>query len=464
MITFKWHYGKEQLTFEETLDENKYRDNIFENSIELGVEEKIKENDFESESYLKQPSDYLFDFHLLKLMKKTILNNEYNITNKEIHLYYDVIQKFLAYNKGILVFIDKIRNSENTNTDLCEDIFSFIDTCRNTMPNTETFNEIRETFPKLFDENSSCYNEVIAIEEYFLNLNNNYYYKQPYYLYEKLVMKISPIIKERRQLVKMIKHILPYRPYWRNNGMPLTCQMILNDDNYFGFIGQASSLIVSDVEKTINSYLAFTSITEDNFKDSVNHMINCINSCDKSGNHNFGRFIGKKKGCFCLFDINTDEYISLSGPFDATDCIIVSYFGYDRNKINSNNELMNKINNIILSDSTLSKSKYAKLNLLTKRYPYTTNSNISSSGETIDDAINQKIDKNEIQSDYSCCERKIFSYISATASGMCYMFVRHEPCKKCKPAIKDFLQTQGRQMRIFYYDNDIVKEFDVSTI
>ncbi len=164
-----------------------------------------------------------------------------------------------------------------------------------------------------------------------------------------------------------------------------------------------------------------------------------------------------------VFDINSDEYVSLSGPFDVTDPTIEAYFEYSPSKKHSNKDLMNK-KNIILADSVLHSSKYAKLNLLTKRYPYTKGSSIPSNGETVGDAIKSKIDKIEVQRDYSCCERKIFSIINANDLGQCYMFARHKPCQKCIPAIKEFLQTKGRQMRIFYYENDSVKEFDMSTI
>ena len=460
MKTFTWKYGKETLSFKEVFDEHRYWDDGLKNSGERNFEENISEDDYESENSLEQPSEYLFDIHLLKLMKSSISKNEYNITNKDIHLGYDVVQEFLAYIKGLLVNIDKTTYSETADIDLHEYIFRFINACRTTWPESESFDGIRKEFSDFFDENSPYQDEVIAIENYFLDRSHR---RQPYYLYEKLVGKISPLMRERRQLVRMIKYIQPYkaRAY---NSEGLTCQMILNDDFYLDFIKQADNLIVSDATETINTYLAATSIDEADFRNSVDHMIDCINSCDKGGHHLFGRFRSNNKGCFCVFDINTEEYISLSGPFDINNPIIEAYFGYDQNKKRSNKDLMTKINSIILADSVLQNSKYARLNLLTKRYPYTNGPSIPSDGETVKDAIKRKIDKNEIQSGYSCCERKIFSFINDTDTGQCYMFVKHEPCQKCIPAIKRFLQNPRRQMRIFYYDNDLVKEFDMSTI
>lgn len=462
MITFTWKYGKEQILFEEIFDEHRYQNDISENSREQHSNENIDEDDFESESRLKQPSEYLFDIHLLKLMKNAVLENEYNITNKHIHLYYDVIQKFLAYNKGLLVKIDKITYSENKNIKLCEQIFHLIDTCRTIWQTGESFDVIRRESPELFEENNSYQGEILAIENYFQDRNHR---DQPYYLYEKLVQNISPLMKERRQLVRMIKYISPYIHTLSPHGNKvLTCQMILQDDYYFEFIKQASELIVSDVTETINAYLALSSINEADFTNSMEHIINCINFCDRFGNYAFGRFRGKNKGCFCVFDIAAAEYISLSGPFDVTDSTIESYFGYDQNKKRSNKDLMDKINNIILADPTFQNSKYVNLSLLTRRYPYTNSPNIPSNGETVKDAIKRRIDKNEIQSDYSCCERKIFSRINAADLGQSYMFARHKPCQKCIPAIRRFLQVPGRQMKIFYYENDSIKEFDMSTI
>jgi hypothetical protein len=462
MITFTWKYGKEPFLFEEMFDEQRDSDDILDHSREDNTEENNKEDDFESEDRLKTPSKYLFDIHLLKLMKNAISTNEYNITNRDMHLYYEVVQKYLAYNKGILVSIAKTTHSETEDVNLRNNIYRFIDDCRIAWRDGESFDEIRRDFPGFFGENSPYQDEIIAIENYFSDRSHR---TQPYYLYEKLVQKISPLMKERRQLVRMSKHIFSYTYMpQRHNGRALTCQMILDDAYYLDFIEPANDHIASLTTETINAYLASSSIDEVSFKESVNHMVRHINSCDELGNHMFGRFIGNKKGCFCIFDISSDEYISLSGPFDITDSAIERYFGYSSDKKRSNKDLMDKINNIILADPTLHSSKYANLNLLTRRYPYTKGSGIPSNGETVEDAMKRRIDKNEIQGDYSCCERKIFSCINANNSGQCYMFTRHKPCPKCIPAIKEFLHTPGRQMRIFYYENDSVEEFDMSTI
>ena len=66
--------------------------------------------------------------------------------------------------------------------------------------------------------------------------------------------------------------------------------------------------------------------------------------------------------------------------------------------------------------------------------------------------------------DYACCERKIFSSIIGKISGDCYLFTKREPCEKCRPAIKEVLNNKSCNLRIFYSDNDIVKEFDMSTL
>jgi hypothetical protein len=441
MTTFTWKYGMNQLLFKENFNEHNYRN-----------------DDFESENELVQPSEYLFDIHLSKLMKNTISKNEYNITNKVINLRYDLVQKYLAYNKGLLVEIDRTTQAEINENDLRYEIFQFIDYCRHIWRSGGSFNVIREEFPHLFDVNSPYLYEVINIENYFYN---NSHQSQPYYLYEKLVRGISPLMKERRQLVRMIKYISPYSSHSDN---ALTCQIILVDREYDSFINNARELIISDTTETINSYLASTAIDEEHFRNSVNHMLVCIDSCDRGGNHNFGRYRGRKKGCFSVFDINTDEYVSLSGPFDITDKTIDTYFGFDSDKKRSNSELLNRVKQIILADSFFKNSKYANLNLKTERYPYTNGPSIPSLGETVQDAIKRSINSNEIQSDYSCCERKIFSFIPDNVLGQCYMFARHKPCPKCCPAIKKFLQIAGRQMKIFYYDNDQVKEFDMSSI
>lgn len=461
MKTFTWKYGKEQLPFEENFDEQYYKNEAFDDSRKKFFNENYNEGDIKDVKELKQPSEYLFEIHLLKLMKNIIAKNEYNITDKVINLGYDVIHTFFAYSKGLIVDIEKTKDAENSNTNLRNEIYQFIDYCRQTWRSYESFNAVSQEFPQLFDRKSPYFHEITAIQDYLLSKKHA---NQPYHLYEKLVMKVSPLMKERRQLIRMIKYTILYnnemRSYYNN---ALTCQMILNDSYYFDFINKASNQILLDTTNTINAYLNASSTDEFNFTNSINRMIDCINSCDKGGNHNFGRFIGNKKGCFCVFDINTDEYVSFSGPFDISDPQIEAYFNFNQRKKQSNEALMNKINSIILADSTFQKSKYANLNLLTMRYTYGKTFNIPSGGESVGEAISRHVDSKEIQSDYSCCERKIFSFISNSEVGQCYMFARNEPCEKCKPAIKKFLKIPGRQMRIFYYDNG-VKEFDMNTI
>ena len=97
-----------------------------------------------------------------------------------MHLYYEVVQKFLAYNKGLLVNIDKIIHSENI--DLCEQIYRFIDACRITWQVREPFDVICREFPEFFYESSLYQDEIIAIENYFLDGSHR---TQPYYLYER---------------------------------------------------------------------------------------------------------------------------------------------------------------------------------------------------------------------------------------------------------------------------------------
>ena len=452
MIKFIWKYGKgnEAIELNENFDEKNNND----------LEFSREENSNYVGNRSVNPSDYLFDIHFTKLMKKTVESHEYDIKDENVDLGYDKLQKFFSYNKGLLYEIDKTVERETSDNDLREQVFQVINYWRNVWNGQVEYINDEDRFP--YTENSIFYKEVVAIDNYY----NAHYEYPPYYLFERMVEKISPLMKERRQLVKMIRYTSPYKhTYLSQSGHALlTCQMVLDENNYNDFIYDAKEKITKYAEDTINEYLSSSTADDRAFLNSVNNMISCIESCDKGGNHNFGRYRGNKKGCFSIFDTATDKYVSLSGPFDVTDSSIETYLKISEGKKVSNNQLKNKIHNIILADSTLCGAKYSNLNLRTKRFPYSSKTLISSNGETVQDAMNSHVSINEIESDYSCCERKIFSCIPNIVSGDCYMFARHEPCEKCRPAIKKVLNKTSCNMRIFYYDNNNVKEFDMSTL
>ena len=165
------------------------------------------------------------------------------------------------------------------------------------------------------------------------------------------------------------------------------------------------------------------------------------------------------------FSVNT-VFISLSGPFDVTDRMIKKYLDYNQNRQNSYNALLEKVNKIFLANPAFNKAQYARLNLMTERFLCNMNNQriILKNGQIVEDAIENKVSKNEIASDYSCCERKIFSVVQNITGAECYLFTKFKPCKKCRPAIKKFLNNTNCNMKIFYYENGTVEEYDMSNL
>ena len=96
MITFDFVYNGVHLEelFDETVKENE--------STEIINDEKPTAN-------IVQPSEYIFDIHLIKLMYDAVRNTDDNYTVNGKTLGYSEVLKFLACNKGVLVEIERQR-------------------------------------------------------------------------------------------------------------------------------------------------------------------------------------------------------------------------------------------------------------------------------------------------------------------------------------------------------------------
>ncbi len=405
-------------------------------------------------------SDCLLDLKALELMTQAVKSHDYNVSDIEIRVGYEDARRFLAYSKSLLQkYYSSSSSADDVPPSARNQLIDFIDRCRSEWEKKAadggTPGEL--DLDNYFTDSQSSslfYEDVQDIKEYYKN-ERRY---PPYYIFERMVSKISPLSKERRILVKMSKYAYRYSARQGEKNL-LTCQMVLSDASYGSFSNAAKNEIVAFTEETINKYLS-SSIGGDkgqDFNDAMNSMITCINSCDKAGNHNFGQFIGKKQKCFGLFDVNPERYISLSGPFDVTDNVIESYLQFDFSKQQSNKDLMRKIKDIIMKDPILSGSKYSNLIGQTCRYSYP-GKKIPNGKETVSDAINRNVPPNEIGSDFTCCERKILAQVPATTGKICYLFTRHLPCPKCEPAIQEWINKTGCSLKIYYLHNDIITE------
>lgn len=452
MIEFKWKYGLKKIELVEIFDENQ----------EISEEEEDKEKSTEDKvEDVTNPCEYLFEMHSTKLMRKAIRSNDYDFEGGDICVHHNTLQKYFEYNKCLLSDIARTTETDERDIERRDALNRYIDFWRSEWNGNLEVEELHERTRLMLAESNIDNDVANKIEEYYREKSEY----PPYYLFERLVANVSAKMVERRRLVKMIRFLVPYKAAEHSgSGEALTCQMVLSDTDYSKYITSAKTEIINDTENTINYYLSSTSISDSAFLNSVNHMIDCINSCDKGGNHNFGKFRGRNDKCYSIMDTDSETYISLSGTFDVTDRTILNYFNFSVQRETSNKSLKDKVNMIILNDPDLRKAKYAKMNLATERFPYKGGPFIPASGETVKDAIIKKVGKDEIGKGFSCCERKIFSYPNASFGGDSFLFARHKPCEKCKPAIKKLIQTSKTNIKIYHYENDVIKEFDVSTI
>ncbi|MEE0878592.1 MAG: hypothetical protein UH788_04890, partial [Treponemataceae bacterium] len=153
---------------------------------------------------------------------------------------------------------------------------------------------------------------------------------------------------------------------------------------------------------------------------------------------NFGKanFIDGRN-CFCLVQTDLKYYFSLSG------------YDYKINKKNNNiyKELEKNLNDFFsdstfqlcqIGDDMLSYGNEIKNDELIK---------FSSPKKFCEQ---KNIGDDNLRSQYSCCERKIFPYIKDKSKSM-YIYCKYEPCVRCIPAIEDMKKQYGKNFMYFAF-------------
>ncbi len=464
MITFDFVYNDVHLEekFDETLKEKE--------PTEIMQAEKSSAN-------IVQPSEYIFDIHLIKLMYDAVRNTDVNYTVNGKTLGYSEVLKFLACNKGVLVEIERQREYEKNRSNnedpnyrdnyeaeehLFQEIYSYIEHCRRLWPNrnTDSLDSIKdgERFPFIYDPRGgfSFLYCAEAIKRVFQNPKAKH---QPYNYYNQLLQAIkSDTIDRRLKLNQLASYA---KIYYNDKNGKLLCQVILDGHSFADYLMQMKNSIVRFCNKVIGLYLSSNSILDVQFSKSMSEMIKCINSCDKGGYHNFGKYIGKNNKCFGLIFTDQDKYVSLSGPFDVVDSKIKKYLTSEFVDSNSHKQLREKVKKCIMADSEFKTAIYSEMNLLTMRYlpqkkPH---------WQSLDNAIDSNENPDDIIDDYSCCERKMFSKMHDYVHRYCYIFTRHEPCHKCKPAIMKFKKDNRKcALQIYTYLNDNVTPYNLKEL
>lgn len=148
------------------------------------------------------------------------------------------------------------------------------------------------------------------------------------------------------------------------------------------------------------------------------------------------KFLNKKK-CFCLIQEGEKYYFSFSGyesnnNYDALGKKI-------KEKLNEYYLNTCKMFQFCKKDENMLSYGYINLNKEFVAFPNPLKESEQS---------NPPLEKKDSQ--YSCCERKIFPYIKNKSASM-YIFCKYEPCERCKPAIKEQKKQYGDNFMYFAF-------------
>lgn len=437
---------------------------VFRWKIYINNEARVFEEAFDPESY-EQESDeissgsLLLNLHAAYLMRECVRNHNYEsqIENQHISLYLDEYEEAIDFSKYILASIEHSKRQSLPNDNIYREIKDYIQMCRDHWNDeSSVFVELtndRERFPHVMNELYVNHVSIIN-EKQRLNYNSQIGEDQPYHQYYLLAKKANPSIFEERY--KMMETFSYAKKYYPKKGEPLKCQMAIDDQDYNSFLDDASDSVIEFCQETTEFYLNVPSPESIPINDSITKLQECINK-EVNGQRYFRKY-RKENGCFGLLEGDKGTYLALSGPFDVQDKDILNYLCFDPNKDKSNKDLQNNMNKLILNDPYFIKAIYSEMNKKVKRYPCVIPEKpprTISSLQSLEDAMNASVDKGEIESDYSCCERKMFSKLNYPLNGSWAMFTRHKPCPKCVPAIKDVLnKNPGCSILIYFCDKE----------
>lgn len=454
---------------------------ISEKDDEINIDESFPgsdDNSFRGDEDPPLPSEYLLDVYDVMRLYKTVLENRFELANISSDFSSNKkMRNYIEYSRAFLEELDSFRGEELENSELANIVTICIEEIRNRLNLDYEFDIFSDDlFPVLIESrvDETQFRRLNAIYNNIGKLVGDYRSEQSedkrdstrhklYYHLDKLAEECSGQARRRREFVRRCSYYLRYSTY--KNGH-LTSQMILDNAEFYDYLDKVENSIAYSCSKTFSDFLNNDSAS--GFGNVIDSFDGIINSSENGG-HIFGDHNRKKKGCFAALQTPASLYISLSGPFDATEKIR-NYMNFEESKIQSNESLRDKIVTYILSDPLFSNAIYSEMSFPMLRYFY--NNERSNpikclyGPEALWKAINVGDAPANVMSSYSCCERKMFAKLNATIIGDSYLFTRHEPCYKCKPAIKDLIVNNPRMnLRIFHYDtNGSPCEFDKSRL
>ncbi len=432
MKNFTWKYNNE-LNINEAFDDYSY--------VKSKNLPHIESDTNEPSSYSE--IDILLDIHLWKSIKKYLKSNE-SINSKNIQNFvksHTMIQDIVDESKHLICGITFMANTAQDNTyEIRELKNNYINDYRKDWyeGNVFSFETYRETYSRLYND-PNLQNILNHLEAAPITSS-----KLPYYWLEQLAICQDDNAKANRELIKDLKYINPHNP--KSSGL-LTCQLAIANAQFETFISQSSTDIAYELQTNVNNFFETTTNSDASgtpntpdadFMNKISLLRNKLNSLNSRNEPYFGLYKDKGKKCSGLIDFEDNQYFSFSGPFDAYEDDLLNYLNFTVDKQTSNAELIRKITSLILP--TLNDFEWAKFNKKVERFSHSgTSSTISAIPDTVATAMQNSEAVATIESDFSCCERKMFSYIQKPTSGDGFLFTKMKPCNKCIPAIKSFL-------------------------
>ena len=442
MTKFTWevNLGKEGYNFEEEFDET-----------QLEVNEL--EEDWEDVSI----TSLLINIHAVSLMIDVIEKNK-NKDNQygQISLYSDEMQDYFDISKLILHDIYKSAQKKLDNEVEYDFVSRFIDLCRDQW-DAPYFEEIIKKSEYYLYLDGLRHKNYIRIIESIIASHDVSPERKPYYYFKQMSLEVNrEIIGERYEVLKKISYVNKYFPA---KDQPLTCQMIINDQEYQYYLETIENAVIHKCNESISHYLSSSSLDDEKFKTSIVEIIKCIRAGKEKGFSKYNKSIdgGKNRKCFGVMEVGNTYYVSLCGPFDVCEKKILSYLNFSESQKTRYENMKKCVNQYIKMHEKFINSVYSEMGLEVKFYPYASSS--ITKEQTLEESIDNGIVPNTIMSEYSCCERKMIAKSKSMIStnSVCSMFTSMEPCKKCKPAIDELRKVLA--INGFYLENGEIKPY-----
>lgn len=471
MAVFNWKIGDyvvseqfdESKDIFETLESTEHPETIPDEEDKSDKDKALDDNKPQNPGL---PSDYLFEIAAVNLMANAVneLGDDFKPNETQIDIGLHTFFEYFYWCKKTMCELYKF-SSEELGDD-ADKVRAFIKQCHSISPEEygrETGLLIREEWESVWEQKGKEFYKIYRKILGFYENDNNRAKPRPYELYRQMACCVSDQIETRLNLVKRTNHVYKYFP---SSERELTCLMVL-DSGVFGnylitAIGKISE-ICSDIG---SKFLSSNSIKDKSFNNAIKSMrktITGFNSGASGGNTDpFRKYHGKQLGCFAILDTpNNKRFISFSGCFDARHKVIKAKTNFQKNK-KDNLELQRNIRKMIRTHSELNGSTYARVTLGVLRYNYGASSSnydfvITKNTKnteyykrrSLKKEIRRGIPIGELREQFSCCERKLFSRTYRINSGDCKLFTRHNPCPKCEPAIRDFVDRTHCKLKVY---------------